>query len=582
MSLPNRAGKRQSRVTGGEAWAVAGRRRHATGTATGRCRGEPRFDVKRESDSCFPLAQRRIHDLAAGEGRLFFQAEPIEGALPDPYDPREPGPRDELWVWDFEEETLDLVTTGIESFALSRDCNTLVYSAGHDLRAVLAAEKLPTEDGFHRRGGWIDSGRLRVSVDPAAEWRQIFDEAWRLQRDYFWSPDMSQVDWEAAHARYRPLVERVAARSELSDLLWEMQGELGTSHAYEYGGDYPQEPHYRVGHLGADLTLAPDGGAYQIERILRGAVGEEGEDSPLASPGLDLREGDLILSVNGLPVGATRSPGEALLHLAGQEVALTVRRGEESVRRITVHTLRSEFQLRYRAGVEARRAHTHARSEGRVGYLHIPEMRAGGYAAFHRDFIRECDRDALVVDVRGNGGGNVSQLILEKLARKRVGFDQPRHGTPIPYFQESPAGPLVCLTDELAGSDGDIFCHCFKLLGLGPVVGMRTWGGVVGVWPRHALVDGAYTTQPEYAFWFSDVGWSVENHGVDPDVEVPLPPHAVQAGDDPQLDRSIEEALAALEKNPPLRPEFGPRPDRRPPSLPARPVDDSTSGGKGP
>ncbi|MDF1564314.1 MAG: PDZ domain-containing protein [Deltaproteobacteria bacterium] len=518
----------------------------------------------------FPVAQRRIVDLGAGEGRLFFQSEPLEGALHDPYDPREPGPRDELWVWDLEEESLELVTAGIESFTLSRDASTLVYHAGRDLRAVLASDKLPIEDGFNRRAGWIDPGRLRISIDPAAEWRQIFDEAWRLQRDQFWSPDMSQVDWEAVHARYRPLVERVASRTELSDLLWEMQGELGTSHAYEYGGDYPYQPHYRIGHLGADLSLAADGRGFVIERILRGAPGEADEDSPLASPGLDLAAGDVVLAVNGQPVGARRSVGEALLHQAGQEVALTVRRGDGPLRRVTVSTLRHEQDLRYRAWVEERRALVHARSEGKVGYLHLPDMRAAGYAAFHRDFLRECDRDALVIDVRGNGGGNVSQLILEKLARKRVGFDQPRHGTPIPYFQESPAGPLVCLTDELAGSDGDIFCHCFKLLGLGKLVGMRTWGGVIGVWPRHALVDGTYTTQPEYAFWFQDVGWSVENHGVDPDLQVPLPPHASQAAEDPQLEQAVVEALAALEANPPLRPEFGPRPDRRPPTLPPR------------
>ncbi len=283
-----------------------------------------------------------------------------------------------------------------------------------------------------------------------------------------------------------------------------------------------------------------------------------------------MKPGDAILAVNGVPVGAERSVAEVLVQQADVEVVLTVKRGEEKPRQVTVKTLGSESPLRYRAWVEGNRRAVHEATAGKVGYLHIPDMGPAGYAEFHRGFLPEADRDALIVDVRHNRGGHVSQLLLEKLARRRVGYDQPRHQQPVPYPEDSPAGPLVALTDEMAGSDGDIFSHCFKLMKLGPLVGKRTWGGVIGIEPRYTLVDGGLTTQPEFAFWFADVGWAVENYGTDPDIEVDIAPQDWAAGKDPQLERGIAEALAELARRPPVRPAFGPRPSRRHPTLPPR------------
>ena len=197
-------------------------------------------------------------------------------------------------------------------------------------------------------------------------------------------------------------------------------------------------------------------------------------------------------------------------------------------------------------------------------------MGPDGFAEFHRGYLAEYDREGLIVDVRANGGGHVSGLILEKLARRRVGYAFARWGTPGPYPPESPRGPLVALTDELAGSDGDIFSHVFKLMRLGPLVGKRTWGGVIGISPGHPLVDGTVTTQPEYSFWFFDVGWGVENYGTDPDIEVDYPPQDYVAGRDPQLERSVAEALALLESQPPRAPRRQQRPNLAPPPLPSR------------
>jgi tricorn protease len=227
---------------------------------------------------------------------------------------------------------------------------------------------------------------------------------------------------------------------------------------------------------------------------------------------------------------------------------------------VLVHTLRDERMLRYRAWVEANRKHVHESTNGRIGYLHIPDMGPWGFSEFHRGFLSEFNREGLVVDVRYNRGGHVSPLLLEKLVRKRIGYDVSRYGPPMPYPPESVGGPLVALTNQFAGSDGDIFSHAFKLLGLGPLVGKRTWGGVIGINPYHHLVDGTVTTQPEFSFWFTDVGWQVENYGTDPDYDVDIAPHDSQNARDPQMEKALELITGMQTKSPHGKPHFDPRP----------------------
>lgn len=265
------------------------------------------------------------------------------------------------------------------------------------------------------------------------------------------------------------------------------------------------------------------------------------------------------------------SPASLLVHRAGVRVTLEVTDpGGGEPRTVAVATLRSDVQLRYRDWVRRTRHAVHAATGGRVGYVHIPDMGRAGYAEFHRQYLSEVYRDALIIDVRFNAGGNVSPLLLEKLAGRRVGYQARRTGALEPYPHHAPAGPLVAITNERCGSDGDIFTHAWKLLGLGPVVGTRTWGGVIGIQPRHASVDGTVTTQPAFAFWFPDVGWGVENYGTEPTHEVEITPQDAAAGRDPQLQealRLVQEALAAHQ--PPL-PDVAARPDRTPPPLPPR------------
>lgn len=497
----------------------------------------------------FPVPEGKYGQVRGSRGKVVLLSFPLVGSLHEGHENESTG---QLGKYDFETLKYEVLTDGVSDFKISRDAKTLIYRARQRLRVLKAGEKPSKSDGNerpNRETGWLDLERVKVSVQPAAEWQQMFAEAWRLQRDYFWAEDMSGVDWQAMYARYAPLVKRVGSRSELSDLFWEMQGELGTSHAYERGGEYRKGPNYGQGYLGVDWQYDAEQDRYRIARLVEGDPAESKETSPLNSPGLNVRAGDAILAVNGQRVGRMRSPQELLVNQAGCEVQLTLEDGTSGeVRSITAKALSSERAARYRDWVEQNRQRVHELSQGQVGYIHIPNMVQSGFAEFHRSFLAEYDAPALLIDVRWNGGGDVSGLLLNKLARRRLGYDFPRWSTPVAYPAESPRGPMVALTDEHAGSDGDMFCHSFKLMGLGPLIGKRTWGGVIGYARDHKLVDGTIITEPEYSFWFKDVGWSVENYGTDPDIEVDITPQDYVRGVDPQLEQAVEEALKQLER----------------------------------
>jgi tricorn protease len=306
-----------------------------------------------------------------------------------------------------------------------------------------------------------------------------------------------------------------------------------------------------------------------ITALVEGDAWDPAASSPLAAAGVMARVGERIVAVNGQPLAAELPPQALLRRQAGVAVELTLA-SDAGQRQVTLRPLADETPVRYRAWVEQRRAWVHASSGGRVGYLHLPDMMSAGFAEFHRYFRAECDRDGLIVDLRYNRGGHVSELLLEKLARRRLGYVMARWQRPSPYPDESRAGPVVALTNEHAGSDGDIFSHGFKLLKLGTLVGTRTWGGVIGIWPRHTLADGSTTTQPEYSFWFEDVGWGVENHGTDPQVEVDNAPQDAAAGRDRQLETALATVLAAIDRDGVSRAAFTPRPVLAPPPLPPR------------
>jgi tricorn protease len=524
-----------------------------------------------------PVVAARYSGMRAGKDCLLWYRSPVSGVLGDALaDTEERADRPVLERFDLVRRKLDVIADPVSAFAVSGDGSRLVVRDGRTLRVLRTdrsggdAPSPGDADEFE-----VDTRRIAVTVDPAAEWRQMFDEAGRLMRDHFWVADMAGVDWAAELARYRPLVEAVGCHDDLVDLLWELQGELGTSHAYVRGAG-AGDPGGRPGLLGADLEPASDGEGWRVARVLPPETSAPAARSPLTDPGVDVRAGDVLLEVGGKPVDPGYGPAPLLLSAADELVELTVRSGPAradagEVRRVVVRPLASEAALRYQDWVAGRRAFVADRSEGRLGYLHVPDMMAGGWAQLHRDLSRETSREGLILDVRGNGGGHTSELVVEKLARKVIGWTSARHHQASTYPEDAPRGPVVTLADELAGSDGDIVTAAIKRLGIGPVVGVRTWGGVIGIDSRYSLVDGTGVTQPRYSHWFDDTGWSVENHGVDPDLEVVMSPQDWVAGRDPQLERAVDIALAALTERPAARPpDPATRPSRRRPELPPR------------
>ncbi len=531
-----------------------------------------------------PVPEARYEAIFALRNKLLLLSRPVEGALGQDWAAVTPPPNGTLECYDLVTDRRDTFVTGVSEVVISGDGESLAYTTGSSgegrrLRVTSLASKPDEEHDKEppgRSNGYIDLGRARALVDPGLEWAQMVREAWRLQLEQFWTADLSGVDWLRVLDRYLPLVERVASRAELSDVIWELQGELATSHCYEMGGEYRRPPSWGQAHLGADIDRDASG-TWVVTRVVPGTSWQPNEASPLLAPGAGVSAGTAILAVNGQPVDPAAGPAPLLTNQSGLPVELTVAapsvgagndRGRP--RRIVVPTLDDEMPLRYRDWVTSNRGQVLEATGGRAGYLHIPDMAPHGWSEFHRSYLPEVEKDALVVDVRFNAGGHVSGLLLEKLARRRLGWDVPRRGAPTSYPDEAPAGPLVLLTNEWAGSDGDIFTHGFKMLKLGPVVGTRTWGGVIGIDLTLPLVDGSVTTQPEFAFWFNDVGWGVENRGADPDEEVIVRPQDYAAGRDPQLERAIELVREALARHAPVLPDLDRRPRKPLPTLPPR------------
>ena len=335
-------------------------------------------------------------------------------------------------------------------------------------------------------------------------------------------------------------------------MLWELQGEMGSSHAGVLPPAAGGDPALAQGLLGADVEPAGDG-TWRIARILPGESSVIGARSPLAAPGVAAAPGDLIVAVDGRPVDPDLGPNALLAGKADKPVELTLRR-DGADRRAVVVPLASEHAVRYYDLVARQRAAVCEASGGRLGYLKIPDMMARGWADFHRDLYTEFQRDGLIVDLRDTQGGDAGQLVAEKLARRIIGWNVSRYEEPLSYPADAPRGPIVAITDEYASSGGDLVIQALKSYGIATVVGTRTWGGMRGVDFKYELVDGTIAAQPKYAWWFAGVGWAVENHGVEPDVEVTIAPHDWAAGRDPQLDTAVRLALQALEQRPPAAP----------------------------
>ncbi|MEZ5397400.1 MAG: S41 family peptidase [Bryobacterales bacterium] len=442
---------------------------------------------------------------------------------------------------------LETLVEGVQGVALSADGQKALVRAGGGWAVYDSKPK-----GKDSKQAVSTKG-LESNVIPKEEWETIFDEVWRRYRDFFYVENMHGNDWVALREQYRPWLKDVAHRWDLNYVIGEMISELSVGHAYILGGDYdiPDRPHVAL--PGAELELDQASGRYKIKTILRGQNEEDDYRAPLTEIGVDAREGDFLLAIDGEPLRAPDNPYRLLRFKADRPVTFTLASSADGQdeRQVQFKPVSDESSLRYLGWVTENRRKVDEATNGEVGYLHIPDMGAQGIYEWIKYFYPQMRKKGLVIDVRGNGGGNVSQMILARLQRKLLGTRFSRNDEHATTYPETVFyGHLVCLISENSASDGDIFPARFQKAGLGPLIGKRTWGGVIGITNRGPLLDGGSVFVPEFATNDVDGSYIIENKGVSPDIEVDNDPASVIAGRDPQLERGIAEVTKAIREHP--------------------------------
>ena len=509
----------------------------------------------------FPVEVGNFGGLGATAKKVFYLTAPIRGMAEWPGLFQESGPENSLIAFDLEKKKADTFVSGIAGYSIAPGADKIAFSKG-PAEIYVVDTGAPPGDKLGESRVALDG--MVIELDPLEEWTQIYYQAWREMRDFYWDPQLAGVNWRAVRDQYATLLPRLATRRDLQDLLGELIGEMNTSHTYTWGGDPGVQNQYvPTGLLGADLER--EGQAFRVKRIYRGDPADNVR-SPLDEPGVEVKEGDYVLAVNQRPFEPNRPYHASLEALAGKRVVLTVnsKNSREGAHDVVVTPLGNERDLRYADWVRVNREYVAQKTGGKIGYVHIPDMWTDGLVRFNTWFYPQLDREGMVIDVRWNGGGAVSQMILERLRRPVLSFGRSRAGVVSTYPDRVLNGPFVVLTNEHAGSDGDIFPMAVQLEKLAPVIGQRSWGGVVGIRGDKQLVDAGLVTQPEFAWWDPKLGWDLENRGVVPDIEVQNLPQDVARGIDTQLDRSIEEVLKLHAAKPPIKPNFGPvRPKSR-------------------
>ncbi|MFL6513435.1 MAG: PDZ domain-containing protein [Chthoniobacterales bacterium] len=460
------------------------------------------------------------------------------------------------------EDRKETVIGDVMTYEISHDGKKMLVKVKKDYAIIdLPKDKLETKDHELKLAG------LDMQVDRHAEWNQIYFEAWRQMRDFFYSPAMNGVDWKAQRDKYATLLPFVNHRNDLTYLIGELIGELNNGHAYVAGGERPETPRIKLGLLGAEVSRDPASKAYRIDRILPGENWNKKTRSPLTAVGVNIKPGDFIVAVNGTPVASLANLNEALIGTADKQVVLRVnsKPTEDGARDVTVVPTADESPLYYQAWVEKNLADVTKRTNGEVGYLHIPDMGRPGLDQFTKLYFPQIRKKALIVDVRGNGGGFVSPLVIERLRRAFVMIEVARNGMPRPDPADSFTGPMVTLMDEFSASDGDIFPFRFKALGMGKLIGKRSWGGVIGIRNSLPFVDGGQLFKPEFAPYSKEgKGWVIESHGVDPDIVVDNDPAKEFRGEDQQLDKGLEVITEELKTKRYDIPPVPPWPNRNP------------------
>ncbi len=509
-----------------------------------------------------PIEPAIINTYLASKGFIYYSTTPIQG-LSGPI----PGESNAIHVYDLKERKDKVFLEGAQRFALSFDGSKLLYEAegGRDGHTYGIVDAKP--DGPKKAGdGALNLAGMKAQINPPEEWKQIFNEVWRQERDYFYEPAMNGVDWEKMRDKYAQLLPFVADRYSLTYILGELIGELSNSHTYVGGGDYPDLHPVNVGLLGVDFELDQASSMYRFKKIYAGENWDPQVRSPLTEPGVKVNEGDYLIAVNGRSLRAPQDPYEVFVNTANENVTLTVnsKPSADGSHSVQVKPLSDEFNLRELNWVENNRRKVDAATNGRVGYIYLPDMGGEGLSEFVKQYFPQIRKEGMIIDVRYNGGGFVDQLIFERLRRVLAGMGSNRNWESFTVPPVVFNGAMACLTNHYAASDGDLFSYYFKYYKLGPLIGERTWGGVRGIRGNIPLIDGGYITRPEASDYNLNSKWIIENRGVQPDVVVENRPDQVVKGQDPQLEKAIELVMKEIQANPKKLPP-------RPPDLPAYP-----------
>lgn len=501
-----------------------------------------------------PTDPGNYRGLRAGRERIFYLSFPTRTLTG-----RKPGPKGKLHLFDVEERKDHVLLSPVDGYSLSVDGEKIIYKSGKQFGIVDA------KPGSSKVGdGALKLDQMEMRLDRREEWTQIFNEVWRRQRDFFYAPNMHGVDWELVRSRYGELLPHVAHRTDLNYILGEMIGELCCSHTYLAGGEGTKIDVIKTGLLGIDWEPDSASGFYRIKKIYPGQNWKENLRSPLTEPGVEVKEGEFVVAVDNRILRYPTNPYSLFENTVGNTVTLKVnsKPSLEGAREVTVKPIESEYKLRYRYWVESNRRKVEEATGGRVGYIFIPDMGGGGLNEFAESFFPQIKKEGLIVDVRYNGGGFVSEMILERLRREVVGMGCSRNGADYTYPGGTLYGHMVCIANQYSASDGDNFPYFFREYGLGPIIGKRTWGGVVGIRGFPPLLGGGYVTVPEFAPFSMEGEWIMENFGVDPDIEMDNLPDQVISGRDPQLEKAVELVMKKLQEEPKELPERPPYPVR--------------------
>jgi len=496
----------------------------------------------------FPIKPGNYYGLTAAKGKVFYFSVPITPMMAD----RAPNLSGiKLMMFDMKEREAKSVIKGINSYVLSADGKKILYNARGTFGIIDASPGKNVGDGK------IATDALEMRVNPVAEWEQIFNDAWRLERDFFYDPGMHGVDWKGMKKRYGILLPYVAHRFDLNYIIGEMIAELCSSHTYVYGGDMPRTKRVSVGLLGCDFQLDKKTGLYRIKKIYKGRNWDKRYISPLTLPGIDVHEGDYLLAVNGTDLKYPTNPYSLLENTAGKQTVIKVSRkaNGKDAKEFTVVPSSNDTWLRYNDWVESNRKKVAEATNGRVGYIHVPNTSLIGLNEFASSFYPQVNKDGLIIDVRYNSGGFIPDMFVERLSRKLLALWARREGRSFLTPWSAPRGPMVCIMNAYAGSGGDAFPYFFREKGLGPLIGTRTWGGLIGISRNIPLVDRGAVTMPDFGLYNLEGKWDVENVGVKPDIEVDNRPDLVVKGHDPQLEKAIEVILEKLKENPPKLPK---------------------------